>query len=226
MYTYGYFIGCLILGIVWLLILIVRKDLRKEILFGSLLGLPFGFSELLIVPEYWNPPSIFNLIHKLGFGIESFIFAFFVAGIAAVAYEFITKSKLKRIKSDHKTHIFPYIAVMLWFVALEIFIPSKTVFNLCFALLAGAGIIAIKRPDLIKQIVISGFIFGVLYTLLFFFFMKLFPGFIQQTYSLQNFLGVFILGVPIEETLFAFSVGACWSTFFEYIRGYKLFINK
>ncbi|PLX21276.1 hypothetical protein C0584_03055 [Candidatus Parcubacteria bacterium] len=54
---YAYFIGCLIIASVWGVIYFYRKDLRKEIVFGSFLGAPFGISEFLYVPEYWTPPQ-------------------------------------------------------------------------------------------------------------------------------------------------------------------------
>jgi len=32
---------------------------------------------------------------------------------------------------------------------------------------------------------------------------------------------VIISGVPLEEILISFGVGAVWSSFYEYIRGYR-----
>ena len=32
---------------------------------------------------------------------------------------------------------------------------------------------------------------------------------------------IFIAGIPIEETLFSFSIGAFWSVLYEYTRGYR-----
>ncbi|PIN93121.1 hypothetical protein COU56_03855, partial [Candidatus Pacearchaeota archaeon CG10_big_fil_rev_8_21_14_0_10_31_9] len=53
----------------------------------SLLTMPFGLTEPLFVPEYWSPPSLFNLAVKTGFDIESLIFCFAVGGIGTVIYE-------------------------------------------------------------------------------------------------------------------------------------------
>lgn len=78
-----------------------------------------------------------------------------------------------------------------------------------------------RRSDLIKQIIVSGLFFSLVYFSLFYIFNQLFPTYINDIYSLENFWGISVLGVPIEEIMFAFTVGACWSTFFEFIKGYR-----
>jgi len=47
----------ILLGI-WLFIWIIKKKVRKEMLWFSILTAPFGLIEPLFVPEYWNPPSL------------------------------------------------------------------------------------------------------------------------------------------------------------------------
>jgi len=40
----------------------------------------FGLTEPRFVPEYWNPPSLFDLAQCTGFDIESLIFCFGIGG--------------------------------------------------------------------------------------------------------------------------------------------------
>ncbi len=221
MFTFAYLIGGLILGSVWMVMFLLRKDLRREMLFGSALALPFGFLERAFVPVYWDPPSLFNLIHGVGFGIESFFFAFFTGGIGASVFEFYENKRLIKVRSDHRTHIFPYILTTALFFVLQSYFPVKSMYNLSFALLAGAGYIGFKRRDLIPHVVASGLFFGLIYTFLFYLFMHLFPSYIESFYTFKNLSGMNIFGVPIEETMFALSGGACWSTFYAYINGYR-----
>lgn len=47
----------------------------------------FGLTELIFVPEYWNPPSLFNLAQRTGFDIESLIFSFALGGTGTVLYD-------------------------------------------------------------------------------------------------------------------------------------------
>jgi len=40
---------------------------RRAMLWSSLYTTPFGLSEPLFVPEYWAPPSLFDLALRTGF---------------------------------------------------------------------------------------------------------------------------------------------------------------
>lgn len=216
----GYFVGCLILSVTWLLFYSIRKDLRKELLFGSFLALPFGFSEVLFVHEYWNPPSLFNLINKFGFGIEDFIFTFIVGGIAAIGYEVIYKKKDVKIKSKHKG-LSPYILFCILFLGLEVLLPYKTIYNLYLSFFVCEIYVGYKRPDLVSQMTYSGLFFSIFYFLSFLFFNSFFPNYINSIYSLKNFIGINIAGIPIEEILFSFLGGSFWSILYEYTKSYK-----
>ena len=218
---YAYSIGCLIVLFVWLLFFILRKDLRKEIIFGSILSLPFGFSDYLWVPEYWNPPSLFNLISNYGVGIESFLFFFLCGGIAAVVYEVIARKKTVRIRGKRKYLFVSYILIILIFISLEFIFPERTIYNAIISLLIVATIIVVRRKDLISQIIFGGIFFAIVYFILFVIFNKIFPDYVLAVYTLENIWGIIVLGVPLEEIAISFGVGAVWSSFYEYIKGYK-----
>ena len=51
---------------------------------------PFGLTEPLFVPEYWLPPSLFDLAENTGFDIESLIFCFAIGGMGAVFYNLLS----------------------------------------------------------------------------------------------------------------------------------------
>ena len=63
----------------------------------SLATSPFGLSEPIFVPEYWNPPSLFDLAQRTGFDIESLIFCFAISGIGAVAYNAFANKALAEV---------------------------------------------------------------------------------------------------------------------------------
>ena len=63
---------------------------RRTMLWASLFTAPFGLTEPLFVPKYWNPPSLFSLAQQTGFDIESLIFTFGIGGVAAVFYPVLT----------------------------------------------------------------------------------------------------------------------------------------
>lgn len=191
-------------------------------LFWSLLWLPFWLTEFLFVPEYWSPPSILNLVNHIGFWLESLLFGFFVWGIASVLYEILGNYKVIKIRSDYKTHILSYLVVIFIFLGSEIVSPQTSIYNLSFALISGAGIAYLFRKDLRKCIIYSGIFFAIIYFILFKFFDLLIPNYIMEIYNNRNLLWIYFWGIPLEELLFGFSVGACWSSYYEYIKGYSL----
>lgn len=218
---YAYIFGCLILAVFWLLIFLIRKDLRREMIWASLLGLPFGIIEFFFVPHYWNPESLFDLMRKFGFGIEGFIYSFSIAGIAAAGYEFLRNKKLKKIPRDKKLHLAPFILFVFVFLLLKFIFPVKPMLDLTAAFLAGAFLTAVLRPDLLRQIIGGGMIFGVFYFLVFSFLNRISGDVVQNFYAPQILGNFKLMGVPLEETIGAFAGGAFWSTIYEYTKAYR-----
>lgn len=207
----------------WLIIYMWRKDLRKEMLWGGVLGLPFGLSNFLWVPEYWDPPVLFNLVHRIGFSIEDLLFAFIAASTAAVAYEIVTRRTVYKIKSDKRNHYAPYILVIVSFLLLELISPTTTVYNMTITIAIGAVAMGIKRPKLIPQMLIGSVTFNTFYIVLFAIWAKIpaYQNYFDTIYNAENLIGIRVLGIPIEEVMFGFAVGAAWSVFYEFIRGYR-----
>ena len=219
MEKYAYFSGALLFFLIWIFLFSKRKDLREEMVWAGFLGLPFGLIELFFVPNYWNPLSLFGLMERYGFGIEGFIYAFSIGGIAAVVYEFLEKRRVQKISRRH--HLAAFCFFLAIFFTLELVFPGKPMLNLAAAFVGGSLWIAVARPDLIKQILSSGAAFGILYFLVLCFINFLFNDFVSIFYTPQIFNNFKFLGVPIEEILGAVAGGAFWSVLYEYALGYR-----
>jgi hypothetical protein len=74
----------------WLLLFAILPKQRRVLWKTSLWTMPFGLTEVLFVPEYWDPPKVFERIIPQGFDVESLIFAFGIGGVAAVLYNVFT----------------------------------------------------------------------------------------------------------------------------------------
>jgi len=196
----------------------------KVSLATSLLGL----TEPIFVPQYWNPPTLFNLAQNTGFDIESLIFAFAVGGIAVSAYEIFAKvshDKFSLHQMRHKRHRFHLLALFATPVAF-IFLYTTTSLNPIYstisALLIGALATFYCRSDLIKKMITSAVIFFVIYFIFFFIFNILFPGYIEKVWDLKVLSGILLLGVPLEELIFALSLGLMWSSIYEHATWRKI----
>lgn len=222
-YHYSYLVGVLIFGAAWVACSVIGKKYRAEIRWGSLISAPLALTNILFVPQYWMPPSLFDLDQRIRVGIEDVLWAAAVGGIASVIAEILLKGKLSAIrKGPRKRHYTPFVVVIVVFIALEFWRPGKTMYNTIVAFAIGALVIAFLRRDLVPSMLVGALSFTFLYFALFLCFLFLYPEFVQRYYNVPNLLGIYVLGVPVEELLFAATGGAIWSVAYEYVQGYRL----
>ncbi len=222
-YHYSYLVGVLIFGAAWVVCSVLGKKYRAEIRWGTFISAPLALTSLLFVPQYWTPPSLFDLDQKIRVGIEDFLWAAAVGGIASVVAEILLKERLSVIrKAARKRHFAPFVVVVVVFLALEFWHPGKTIYDTIIAFAIGAVVIAYLRSDLIPTMLTGALSFTALYFALFLIFLFLYPSFVQRYYNIPHLLGIYIAGVPIEELLFAGTGGAIWSVAYEYVQGYRL----
>ena len=218
----------LILLAIWLVIFIFRKGLRKEMFWVSLFTMPFGLTEPLFVPEYWNPPSLFNLAVTTGFDIESFIFAFAVGGIGSIIYEAIFRIRYEKISrheqhsKKHRYHLLALFSPIIVFFILWLFTSLNPIYSASLAMLIGGIVAVFCRPDLKKKTFAGGIIFLILYFLFFLLFNLIYPDAVRQFWNLSAISGILLFGVPLEEILFAFPLGMFWTNVYEHVLGYRV----
>ncbi|MEO6728320.1 MAG: lycopene cyclase domain-containing protein [Candidatus Dojkabacteria bacterium] len=219
-----FFILSLVLLIVDFILILIRRDLVIESLTGSLLALPFAFLEWLFVPFYWNPRSVGQFtIGSSIFDIESIFFCIAFGGIASICYEmFLSKRerKLSRKKSVDRKFILKITAIytLIMIVLAVLFQPYYI-----YAFIIGGAVVLIfillTRRSLFKNSFIGALIFTFIYiSALFLISQVFFPGWIDTAWNRQNLLlNSYILGIPLEEYLWAFSVGLLWAPFYEFV---------
>ncbi|MEX2017188.1 MAG: lycopene cyclase domain-containing protein [Candidatus Pacearchaeota archaeon] len=217
----------LILLGVWLIVFLLGKNTRKEMFFVSLFTMPFGLTEPLFVPEYWNPPSLFNLAATTGFDIESLIFTFAVGGIGSVIYESIFKSRqIKMNKQEmhskrHQYHLLALFSPVIVFILLFFLTKLNPIYSASIALFVGGIATILCRPDLKKEILYSGLIFLGIYFVFFLFFNLAYPFAVERFWNLSAISGILVLGVPLEELIFAMVYGLMWGSVYEHVLWYK-----
>jgi len=221
------FFSLILLGI-WVIIWVIKPMIRKKMMWASILTTPFGLTEPLFVPEYWNPPSLFNLAAKTGFDIESLIFCFAVGGIGAVLYELVFKVKHQKMNKKemhskrHRFHILALTSPLIVFLPLFLFTNLNPIYSASIAMFVGGIAAIVCRPNLKNKIVVGGVLFLLLYFVFFLSFNLFYPDIVQQVWNLQAISGILILGVPLEELMYAFTFGMLWSSIYEHMLWYKL----
>ena len=154
----------------WLLLFLAFDQHRRQMWWASLLMAPFGLTEPLFVPEYWNPPSLFELAQRTGFDIESIIFSFAIGGVGAVLYSIITRKQLRPMRSEdlqHSRERWHRWALATPFALFPIlyFLPWNVIHAGIAAMSAGAIAAVLCRPDLKANTLVGGVLFLAIYTI-------------------------------------------------------------
>lgn len=183
--------------------------------------MPFGLSEPLFVPEYWSPPSLFDLAVNTGFDIESLIFCFGIGGVGAVFYN-VASGRVshrmplsERLKPLHRHHrkalMAPFVAfVPLYFLSWNVIYPSIA------AMFIGAVSTMLCRPDLVRKSWLGGILFLAYYTVFLAALETSAPGYIARVWNLNALSGLSVGFMPVEELLFAYFFGMYWSGVYEH----------
>jgi len=205
----------------WLLLYSLFGQHRAVMWWASLVMAVFGLTQPLFVPEYWNPPSLFDLAARTGFDIESIIFSFAIGGIGAVLYNVIMQRKLvdvpahERHSKHHRFHYFALATPFALFPAFY-FLPWNPIYAGIAAMALGAVATVWCRPDLKSNTLVGGMLFLGLYTIFLLGLKWTAPGYIEQVWNLRALSGVIIYGLPLEELLFGFSFGLVWTGIYEH----------
>ena len=224
-YQYTYLIGDLILLALWLVLFFYRKDTRKEMLVISLIfGIIGPFVELVHVLDWWKPLTITGTL----IGIEDFLFGFGIGGVASVVYEhlFNKRVKVKRAKElrEEKRNINLLFLILLslaiffggFFIGLNSFVGTT------LAWIIPTLITYSKRPDIIKNSLLSGISLLILSILGYHILNFITPGFFDEFWLFQNIGRIIILGIPLEEHVWFFTFGAFIGPLYEYWQEGKL----
>jgi hypothetical protein len=216
--------SCLLIilwGIVYFMIR--SRDLRKRMLVVSLLTSLLGLTEPIFVPAYWHPPSLFNLAANTGFDIESIIFSFGIGGLGFALYMLVFPVEKEeavpmdeRIAARHKYHIWMLLVAPAVFIVFFLATGLNPIYVSVIAMMCGGIATWYCRPDLKKKMFVSAFLFLGLYFVYFLTLIAMFPDYVQQVWNLPAISGILIVGIPIEELMFAFSFGFYWSTVYEH----------
>ncbi|OHB25774.1 MAG: hypothetical protein A2542_03810 [Parcubacteria group bacterium RIFOXYD2_FULL_52_8] len=229
-FQYAYLVGVLLFLPFWLACLWYRKDLRREILIVSLVfGIIAWSTEPLFLRDYWQPLYWKSLsftwngsLHQLG-SLEDFLYGFFKGGIAAAIYEVIFGQHYT--KRHIRTHHWLLLLIPFFGIGIPLFIAPIFLFganSLYAALISCFFCILIYlffRRDLFLDAFVSGILVGLISFCVLLVFSVLFRGIFDVWWQLDSLSGHFIAGIPIEEFLESFAIGALLGPFYEFFAG-------
>lgn len=206
----------------WLALYLAYPRHRRAMVLASVFTAPFGLTEPLFVPEYWNPPSLFNLAQRTGFDVESLIFCFAIGGVGAVLVNVLTgrvvrpMDRRERRHPRHRLHRWALIAPFPIFLALLPF-DWNPIYPGIASMLAGAVLTIWCRPDLLRGVALGAGLFVAYYTIFLVGLEATASGYIDRVWTWQALSGVRLGFMPLEELLFALGFGGYWAGVYEHM---------
>ena len=206
----------------WALLFMARPALRRPMLWASTLTAPFGLSEPLFVPAYWNPPSLFDLAQRTGFDIESIIFCFALGGLGVAGYRALAQVPLRHLDDHarsslrHRWHLLALASPIVVFASL-IALDWNPIYPGILALAVGSLATVLCRTDLWRNTLFGGGVFLALYAVFLLGLKWLWPGYIEAVWNLDALIAWRPAGLPLEEFLFGFAFGTYWSSVYEHL---------
>ncbi len=193
---------------------------------ASLFTTPFGLTEPLFVPEYWSPPSLFDLARTTGFDLESLIFCFAIGGVGAVLVNVLSGRQAVPLPSSahhdprHRFHRLALAAPFLVFPVLWL-IPWNPIYPGIVAMGVGTAATIACRPDLLRNTVTGAIVFTGYYVIFLVGLQVTAPGYIERVWNLEALSGWTPFGLPVEEMLFAAGFGGYWAGVYEHVTWHR-----
>lgn len=169
---------------------------------------------------------MFDLAQRTGLDIESLVFCFAIGGIGAVMYNaFASKALLEvpygeRHSGRHRWHLLALASPYLAFSALY-FLQWNPIYPGIVAMAIGGIANVLCRPDLLRNTLIGGTLFLLLYVVLMLLLIFFEPGYIGKVWNLPALSGVLLGGIPLEELAFGFTFGLYWEGIYEHFTWHR-----
>lgn len=210
----------------WVALYGLFPEQQRAMAWASWLTAPFGLTEPMFVPEYWSPPSLFDLALRTGFDLESLIFSFAIGGVGVVAYDVLTRRRpvalaaVEKAHARHRWHRWAVVGPFVLFPPLYL-LGWNPIYPGIVSMAAGALAASVCRPDLKRKTLVGGVIF-LAYYLVFLTGLELTaPGYVARVWNLEALSGLQIFVFPVEELLFAVAFGAYWSGVYEHLTWHR-----
>lgn len=152
---------------------------------------------------------------------EDFLYGFFFGGLSSVLLNFLFGYRLYKRKTRHYIIGLSFIIItfLTFYIVLKILNLNSIIAQITAPIIVGI-ICIIKFKKYLRESIISGVAITI-FTVLMFNVLLLFNPYIFIKYwNLRDLSNIFIASVPIEECLFAFSLGFGAPMFYDLILGY------
>lgn len=220
--TYSFLILSLLLMIPGIAVWWIRPDLRRVIGLMALVAIPFAFTEPLFYPDYWEPPFLFDLGARIGFGIEDILFVVALAAVTSTAWPLVSGQRFQPIDDDFSgrdiaLRIAIVLGVCFSMVAALVIADVAMIYGAAIIMTVLGIVICLLRPDLWVPSLAGAAYTTVVYTAICLLLALLVPDVFTEHWNTDEFLDLYVLGIPLEELIYACTAGFVGASFYPFV---------
>lgn len=213
-YVWLFWSGSLL--ILWVILFGRLRAHRSIMLTASLIGMLLGISQPYFVPAYWAPPSVMDLALTTGFDLESLIFCFAISGLCVGLLNHawsgvvtLPTDRPERRQTINRWYL-PALASSFVFFPLAYGVwPWNPIYLAICTLFVGGISAQLCFPETSRKSLAVVGQFLALYAIPLLLIEWMAPDYTEQVWQLDRISGWFVLGIPLEEFLFAISFCLC-----------------
>jgi hypothetical protein len=222
--AYNFLVLCALFALPAALIAVLRPDLRKILKLTVPASVPFAATEFLFYPSYWRPKFLFDLADRIGFGIEDVLFVTSLGALTSTLYPFAARRTAEPPRAPAprpslvRRAAIPLVAALVATAILHV-LGVPMIYGSCVIMAGVTAAILSARRDLIAPALVGAVLTTLVYGGLCLAFAAIIPGIFDLAWNTDKFSNVFVLGVPLEELLYAASTGSVGTVFYPYVTG-------
>lgn len=222
--AHNFLILCGLFAVPAACIFVLRPDLRIILKVTVPASVPFAMTEFLFYPSYWRPKFLFNLADHIGFGIEDVLFVTALGALSSTLYPFAARRTPQLPQAAKSGSALAWRAALPLLVALVAtavlhVLGVPMIYGCCVIMAFVSASILAKRRDLIAPALAGSALTTVAYGALCLVFSAIIPGVFDLAWNTEKFSNLFVLGVPLEELLYAACTGLVGTVFYPYVTG-------
>lgn len=219
--SFTYLIGSLLAFCLWILIYVLRKDMRRQMVIMSAIVMCIGLIMEYVVwtTDWWNPRTITGT--RVGF--EDALLGFALGGIVATLYPFVFRKKLKESNehNNRQTSFIIGLSISTGFILWVFFNINSSIVWIWGTIIPTIAMYYLRK-DIISQSLWTGFLVMLLglpvYWILYF----IEPSLFTEWWMVENLTGITILKVPLEDYTWLLGLGLFFGPIYEFWHGGKL----
>jgi hypothetical protein len=202
--TSTYLIGSLLMLIVWVVLFLLRRDLRARMSVVSVLVACLGMvmSFAVWTKDWWTPATVTRTV----VGPEDALFGFAMGGVLYALYPVLFRKRFVPGPARNTVATTGIVALTAGSGA-AVSAASSSWVAFAVASSLGAATVMVLRPRLVRYALGTAALVTMVAVPIYLVALAIDPGLVARYWVMENLTGFLLIGIPVEDLLWFFTAG-------------------